>query len=101
MTLRYLSGGSYLDIYVVHRSPGSSFFANCDEIIRVIDKALHIRFDPSDLMWNKAQSRAFGRGISPLSCCVGAIYGLAKRISEPRGSEIHNTSSSYNRKGFF
>jgi hypothetical protein len=73
MTLRYLAGGSYLDICVAHCLPVSSFFANCDEIIRVIDKALHIRFDPSDLMWNEAQSRAFGRGVSPLSGCVGAI----------------------------
>jgi hypothetical protein len=36
-----------------------------------------------------------------LSGCVGAIDGLAVRIAEPRGIEIPNPSSYYNRKGFF
>jgi DDE superfamily endonuclease len=101
MCLRWLSGGSYIDISVCHRVAVSSFFSNCDEIILLINRSLHILFNPADRENHERQSVAFSRGVSPLSGCVGAIDGLAVRIAEPRGSEIPNPSSYYNRKGFF
>jgi hypothetical protein len=101
MTIRWLAGGSYLDICVSHRVPVSSFFTCCDEIIRAINSLLQIKFDLTDTAEHNRQSRLFGRGVSPLSGCCGAIDGLAVRISEPRSAEIPNPSSYYNRKGFF
>jgi hypothetical protein len=91
---------SYLDICVTHNVPVSSFFSNCDAIIESINEFLVIRFHPADTDEHDRQSKAFGRGLSPLSGCVGAIDGLSVRISEPRGVEIANPSTD-NRKGFF
>jgi hypothetical protein len=101
MTLRYLAGGSYLDICVSHGVAVSSFIADCDELMRIIDKAFRIHFDPSDAERNEKNSSAFRRGSSPLFGCVGADDGLSIQINEPRGSEIPNPSSYCNRKGFF
>jgi DDE superfamily endonuclease len=101
MTLRYLADGSYLYICVSHGVAVSSFIANCDELMRIIDNAFRIHFDPYDAERNKKNSTAFHRGASPRFGCVGAIDGLAIRINEPRGSEIPNPSLYYNRKGFF
>jgi DDE superfamily endonuclease len=101
MCLRWLVGGSYIDIAVCHRVAVSSFFASCDEVLTLINESVHITFNPADKENNDKQSRAFGRGVSPLSGCVGAVDGLAVRIAEPRGIEIPNPSSYYNRKGFF
>jgi hypothetical protein len=100
MTIRWLAAGSYLDICVTHNVAVSSFFANFDAIIESINEFLVFRFHPADTDENKWQSKEFGRGVSSLSGCVGAIDGLTVRISEPRGAEIANTSTYYNRKGF-
>jgi hypothetical protein len=101
MCLRWLAGGSYLDIAVCHRVAVSSFFASSDEVLHLINDSISIEFSPDDRDNNDSQSRAFGRGVSPLSGCVGAIDGLAVRVTEPRAGEIPNPSSYYNRKGFF
>jgi hypothetical protein len=101
MCLRWLAGGSYIDSAVFHRVGVSSFFASCDDVLTLINESLHITFIPADKENNGKQSRAFGRGISPLSGRVGAIDGHAVRIAEPRGIEVPNPSSYYNRKGFF
>jgi hypothetical protein len=101
MCLRWLAGGSYLDIAVCQLVAVSSFFASSDEVLHLINDSISIEFSPDDRDNNDSQSRAFGRGISPLSRCVGAIDGLAVRDTEPRAGEIPNPSSYYNRKGSF
>jgi hypothetical protein len=77
ITIRWLAGDSYLDICVTHNIAVSSFFANCDAIIESINEFLVIRFHPADTDEHDRQSKAFGRGVSPLSGCVGAIDGPA------------------------
>ncbi len=46
-------------------------------------------------------SLAFGRGRSALHGCVGALDGIAIQIQLPNTREAPNTSTYYNRKGFF
>jgi hypothetical protein len=48
MCLRWLAGGSYIDIAVCHRVAVSSFFASCDEVLTLINESLHITFNPFD-----------------------------------------------------
>jgi hypothetical protein len=55
MCLRWLSGGSYIDITVCHRVAVSSFFSNRDEIIFLINRSLHILFNPADVENHKRQ----------------------------------------------
>jgi hypothetical protein len=101
MIIRWLAGDSYLDVCASHRLPVSSLFAICGEMIRLLSDGLVIKFDVRNVEEHDKQSRAFGRGVSTLAGWVGAIYGLAIKIEEPRGRDTPNPSRYYHRKGFF
>lgn len=102
VTLRYLAGGSYLDISVAHHLPTSSIFKIMDETITRIDSALKIEFHYDNDSHLQGISQQFTRGgISPLSNCCGAIDGIAIKINEPSARDVANSSTYYNRKGWF
>jgi DDE superfamily endonuclease len=102
MTLRWLAGGSYLDISLSHHVATSSFYHVVDKTLMDLNEALKINFNFRDAAYLNKISAGFSRhGRSPLSGCVGALDGIAIKIQEPCRGSIANPSTYYNRKGFF
>ena len=102
VTLRWLAGGSYLDIALAHNLSTSTVYHYIDGCISLMNKALQINFPYRDVTWLRRVAVGFSReGRSALNMCCGALDGLAVKISEPAGWEVANSSKYYNRKGFF
>jgi hypothetical protein len=100
MTLRWLAGGSYLDISLCHRVGIATFFKYTQDVLFLIQRSLTIIFDVKNIDYLEEQSHLVARGSSPLTGCVGALDGLAVRITEPSSAEVANPSTYYNRKRF-
>jgi DDE superfamily endonuclease len=101
MTMRYLAGGSYLDIAVSHCVCISTFYFVVDEMLVDLDESLSIKFPFRSAEWLERSSTGFSRDRSPLRGCVGALDGIAIKISELSAADAANPSTYYNRKGFF
>jgi hypothetical protein len=102
MTLRWLAGGSYLDISLSHYVAISSFFYIVDRTLIELNAILKIEFRAIDVDYLHKTSVGFSRhGRSPLSGCVGALDGIAIKIQEPCRGSVPNPSTYFNRKGFF
>ena len=100
--LRWLAGGSYLNIALSHNVPSSSLYYYIDGTLRSVNDNLELSFPYSSVPWLEDVSNRFAReGRSPLSKCCGALDGLAVKICELTASEVSNSSTYYNRKGFF
>jgi DDE superfamily endonuclease len=101
MTLRYLAGGSYLDIAIAHHVSISKFYYVVDETLTDLDLSLNIKFPIDNLELLKRSSIGFSCGRSPLTGCAGALDGMAIKIFEPCAADAANPATYYNRKGFF
>jgi DDE superfamily endonuclease len=102
MTLRWLAGGSYLDISLWHNITVSTFYYILDQTISDLEDVLRIKFPYADESYLDTASMGFSRGNrSPLTGCVGAVDGIAIQIEEPKRASVPNPSTYYNRKGFF
>jgi hypothetical protein len=105
MTLRYLAGGSYLDITQMHGVHTSTMFACVHRVIKAINDAPELRItfpadDPgalADLAAGFSRSRDYHADRLP--GCVGALDGIALQIKRPVACPT--ARSFYNRKGFF
>lgn len=102
MTLRFLAGGSYLDIALLHGVHPSTFFSRVWRVINAIAQhpqfKLHFPIDDEDRL--KVFADDFQRiRTNALWGCVGAVDGIAIEIIRPQG--VDNSKSYYNRKGFF
>jgi phosphoribosylformylglycinamidine (FGAM) synthase-like amidotransferase family enzyme len=49
MTLRYLAGGSYLDVAIAHHVSISTFYYVVDETLNDLDQSLNIKFPIDNL----------------------------------------------------
>ena len=102
ITLRWLAGGSYLDISLAHGVAPSSLYHHIDHTLSDIDRSLKIKFPYNDNGWLQETSKGFTReGRSPLHGCCAALDGVAIKKVEPSREEVGNTSTYYNRKVFF
>jgi DDE superfamily endonuclease len=101
MTLRYLAGGSYLDIAIAHHGNISTFYYVVDEILTDLDQSLNIKVPIDNLELLKRSSIGFSRGRSPLTGCAGALDGIAIKIFEPCAADAPNPATYYNRKRLF
>jgi nuclease HARBI1 len=105
MTLRFLGGGSYIDIAWAHRVAHSTFYACVWETVSaILDSpevgSIHFPCSDEDGQYLREQSLVFSRGISPISGCIAALDGIAIKIAEPSSSDVSNAATYYNRKGF-
>jgi DDE superfamily endonuclease len=102
MTLRWLAGGSYLDICLWHDVSVSTFYHVVDKMIFDLDSILKIEFPFNSSDYVASTSRGFSRSNrSPLTGCIGAVDGIAIKIQEPSRGSVPNPSTYFNRKGFF
>jgi hypothetical protein len=83
MALRWLFGGTYLDIALAHCVFMSTFFHVVDETIYYVDDKSPLEIMHEDEEYLKRVSMGFTRGRSPLYGCAGAIDGIAIKIMEP------------------
>lgn len=100
VTLRFLAGGSYIDICFCHGISEVTFYRVVWETVDAIAAVLHIRYGGDDEM--KRVSDAFAKKTDGImDGCIGAVDGLAIKIRRPRVSAINNQASYFNRKGFY
>jgi hypothetical protein len=94
MTLRWLAGGSYLDISLSHHVATSSIYHVVDKNLMDLNETLKINFNFRDAAYLEKISAGFSHhGRSPLSECVEALDGIAMKIQEPCRGSIANTST--------
>jgi hypothetical protein len=80
MTLRWLAGGSYLDIELAHCVSVSTFFHVVDETICDIDDTTTLEFGHENEQYLTRVRTGFTRGRSPIYGCAGAIDGIPIKI---------------------
>jgi hypothetical protein len=103
MTLRWLSGGSYLDICAEYGVTSKSFYSKKGVLwptMNALDKALVLSF-PID---NDAELARLSEEFAEMSnghfrFCVGAMDGLILRSRAPNEGEVQYHKSYVNRKG--
>jgi len=102
ITLRWLAGGSYLDIALIHQQSTSSVYHHIESTLAALDESLTLKFPYNDAAWLSESSHGFSRGgRSPIEGCVAAMDGIAIKIAEPCVNDVPNPSTYFNRKGFF
>eukprot|EP00732_Lithocolla_globosa_P002198 Lithocolla_globosa_v1_NODE_1377_length_2621_cov_9.489478.p1 type:complete len:410 gc:universal NODE_1377_length_2621_cov_9.489478:1368-139(-) len=100
--LRWLAGGSYIDISWAHGVAEHSFYQIIWPVIDAINENLHLHFpiDDDEALCGIADGFK-RRANNPLWGCVGALDGLAIKIKQPTTKSCKDVRSYYNRKGFF
>ena len=97
-TIRYLAGGSYLDIHYFCGISQSNFYTSVSQVIRLINKCI-----PLDISFPKTPEdcRATAKGFWSVSSgdaivnCVSAIDGLLVHIRTPSKKEAKNVRSFF------
>ena len=101
-TLRYLAGGSYIDICFCHGIAPTTFYDVIWSIMDAIEAVETICFPIDDEEELERIGAGFGaetRGI--MDGCAGALDGYCLRIRKPYAKEHGNPLSFLNRKGYF
>lgn len=89
ITLRWLGGGSYLDIALTHQLSTSSVYKHINDTINSINRVLKLSFPYRNADWLAESSQGFTRGgKSPLSGCCAALDGIAIKINEPSTRDV-------------
>jgi hypothetical protein len=104
ITLRYLAGGSYLDIHARYGVSRSAFLASVDRVLAAIDETLTISFPEfDDLEGLKKLANGF-RDASDghmFEHCVGAVDGYVPQIHCPSVNEVPDPLAYKCYKKFF
>jgi hypothetical protein len=102
VTLRWLAGGSYLDITRLYGVATKSFFhANGPlwPVIDAINAAFSIEFPIDDTEYLDRVSRGFARFTDQrMTKCVSAIDGWLMETRQPNLGEVASVNAYYNRK---
>jgi hypothetical protein len=102
MALRYLAGGSYIDICFTHGVSFTSFYDKLWITLEAINDVEKIEFPVDNMQKLGAIARGFqDRSGCVFRSCVGAIDGLSIRTREPYKTESSHPAQYKNRKGFF
>ena len=106
MTLRYLAGGSYLDIMLWARvHSATTFYRHVRTTLVALDEVLPPLSLESDLE-NPSRLEALAAGFERRSygkirSCIGAVDGLLLPIEKPANVEGDGAARYFTRKGFF
>jgi hypothetical protein len=107
ITLRWLAGGSYLDLIMLWGVAKGTFFDTGERgvvwpVIEAIDQAFLLGLpvhDRAELLRMADKFSHFTRG--EMWGCVTAIDGWVARTRQPFGWEVDDVKAYYNRHGFF
>lgn len=102
VTLRWLAGGSHLDICFAYGISVSSFFSERGVLWKTLDAIdrrydLHFPIDDHDALLELSNGFSYHSG-GKLNGCVSAIDGLAVRTRCPYKSEVNNVKAYCHRK---
>lgn len=106
VTLRWLAGGHYADICLVHGISKTSFY----DSLQLVIYALLVEFAEEELGtqkftdpdWLTETELTFARLTGgAVRNCIFALDGMAVRIARPAESQCPNPMAYYSRKGFF
>lgn len=100
VTLRWLAGGSYLDIAMAYSLPTSTVISHyIDDTIETMDRVLEISFPYRNKTWLRQVEDGFSRACrNVLRMYCGALDGIAIKIAESASWEVSNSSRYFNRK---
>jgi hypothetical protein len=102
MALRFLAGGSYVDICFTHGVAVPTFYEKLWITLEAINSVEKIEFSIDNMQKLGDIARGFqNRSGCVFRSCVGAIDGLSIRTREPYKSETPHPAQYKNRKGFF
>jgi hypothetical protein len=102
MALRFLAGGSYVDICFTHGVAVPTFYEKLWITLEAINSVEKIEFPIDNMQKLGDIARGFqNRSGCVFRSCVGAIDGLSIRTREPYKSETPHPAQYKNRKGFF
>jgi hypothetical protein len=100
MALRFMAGGSYLDIALYHGVHRSTFFEAVWDVVGAVNEAITLTLPVDDKEALQVISDGFQKRMNnPLSGCIGAMDGIAIAITRP--TNCVDSQSYFNRKGFF
>jgi len=105
VALRWLAGGSYLDIAMCHGVAPTSVNKIVDQVVDALieqygEQLAPEKFgDPAECERIAETFRRKNHGW--VDKCIGAVDGLAIKICRPRERDSLNPKQYYNRKGFF
>uniref|UniRef100_A0A0C3UFT8 DDE Tnp4 domain-containing protein n=1 Tax=Guillardia theta (strain CCMP2712) TaxID=905079 RepID=A0A0C3UFT8_GUITC len=101
--LRWLAGGSHLDITSVHGISSTAFWDAVDLILDSINTGFDISFPFNDDLEMQKIAHGFANlHASPLfHHCVGAVDGMLLQIQSPASSDTQTPSRFWCRKGFY
>jgi hypothetical protein len=102
--LRYLAGGSYLDITRMHAISDRTFYDIVEQTIVAIlvhgSESMKYSFDLDDLI--RKENRFARKSGGAFRGCIGALDGLCVQIERPHPRDCgNNPSGYYTRKGFY
>lgn len=87
---------------MAHGLSAATVYYFVDDTIAAIDCAFEITFPYQNEEWLQVVSDGFARGCQNwLQKCCGALDGIAIKIMDPSARQMPNSSSYYNRKGWF
>jgi len=110
MTLRWLRGGSYLDLLMLYGCSKASFYRTAYRVMEAICATHELELIPAiqDYQVRGDASRlehlaaGFGRWTDNIvGACIGAIDGVQIAIKKPTVLDAPNPTAYINRKGFF
>jgi hypothetical protein len=109
VALRYLAGGSYLDIALCHGVAPNSVSKVVRQVVDALlleygcDESVGLSVDKfGDTKWLKQTEATFAaKNAGLVRGCVGAIDGMAVKIVKPSKSEVEAPRHYFNRKGLF
>ena len=102
ITLRLLAGADIWDLiasYHVRRSTIHRIFEETVSVLNVVLRLPGLPKTRAELYRSSIAFKTSRKALSPLDGCVGALDGLAVKITKPREEE--NPASYYNRIGFY
>jgi len=104
LALRYLGGGSYVDICAVLGVQPATLYRSLWEVIDAINAtpSLDLDFQLSCHQRRLDYARGFQRRRgSPFGNVIGALDGMAVRQEQPLAADVQCVADCYSRKGFY
>lgn len=104
MTLRWLAGGSYMDIVDIHGVCETTFYATKEIVMFALVNALQkeVSWPKTEAERAKVSKRFAENSGGVIQGCLSALDGIAIEVREPTAEECGGNPSAYkNRKGFF
>ena len=104
MALRYLGGGSFIDISAVFGASISSFYNSLWCVVDAINStpAMEFHLPLDDSSWRLRTAAGFqSRGDGPFDNILGALDGIVVKQEQPAATDVACLADHWCRKGYY